>query len=147
MFCPSCKDEFRAGFTRCASCGVDLVESLHAAAPAAGPRRLSPQQASLRMVDFCGFFSLDEARAARDRLREDGIRSEITIRESAGADLHEAIDEEYWLRVDASRFEGAAGILGWAEADDGDEAPACSDCGAAVDEEAARCPSCGASFE
>ena len=28
MFCPSCKDEFRPGFTRCATCNVDLVDSL-----------------------------------------------------------------------------------------------------------------------
>lgn len=28
MFCPNCKSEYRQGFTRCADCGVDLVEHL-----------------------------------------------------------------------------------------------------------------------
>ena len=28
MFCPSCKAEYRAGFTECADCGVDLVYEL-----------------------------------------------------------------------------------------------------------------------
>ena len=28
MCCPQCKSEFRTGFTRCADCGVDLVEHL-----------------------------------------------------------------------------------------------------------------------
>jgi hypothetical protein len=28
MFCPECKAEYRAGFTRCADCDVDLVEAL-----------------------------------------------------------------------------------------------------------------------
>lgn len=30
MFCPSCKTEYREGFTRCADCGVDLLNSLPA---------------------------------------------------------------------------------------------------------------------
>lgn len=30
MFCPSCRGEFRAGFTRCRDCDVDLVEELPA---------------------------------------------------------------------------------------------------------------------
>jgi hypothetical protein len=33
MFCPSCKAEYREGFTRCADCDVDLVPKL--AKPAA----------------------------------------------------------------------------------------------------------------
>jgi hypothetical protein len=28
MFCPRCKAEYREGITRCADCGVDLVEKL-----------------------------------------------------------------------------------------------------------------------
>jgi hypothetical protein len=30
MFCPNCKSEYRAGFTRCSDCDVDLVEALFA---------------------------------------------------------------------------------------------------------------------
>lgn len=28
MFCPSCRTEYRPGFTKCADCGVDLVDAL-----------------------------------------------------------------------------------------------------------------------
>lgn len=28
MFCPNCKAEYREGYTRCADCGVDLVDKL-----------------------------------------------------------------------------------------------------------------------
>jgi hypothetical protein len=28
MFCPECKAEYRAGFTRCSDCDVDLVQQL-----------------------------------------------------------------------------------------------------------------------
>lgn len=148
MFCPSCRDEFRAGFTRCATCDVELVPSLDAVGPTASPRRPPPAPASLRMVDYCGFFSLDEAREARDALRRERIRAEITIREPAGSDLTETVDEECWLRVDARQFEAAAAILGF-EADSAEpaEPAACSACGAVVPEEADACPSCGAAFE
>ena len=37
MFCPSCGDEYRAGFTRCADCDTDLVASPPAAPEAPGP--------------------------------------------------------------------------------------------------------------
>lgn len=33
MFCPECKAEYRAGFTRCADCDVDLVANLPEAKP------------------------------------------------------------------------------------------------------------------
>jgi hypothetical protein len=39
MFCPECKAEYRAGFTRCSDCGLDLVEQLdtrRSAGPAGG---------------------------------------------------------------------------------------------------------------
>ena len=28
MFCPQCKAEYRAGFTKCSDCDVDLVKEL-----------------------------------------------------------------------------------------------------------------------
>jgi len=113
MYCPSCKDEFRAGFTRCAACNLDLVDDLSTVAANAEettkPRPAPPSP----MAEYCGFFSLDEARAARDRLRGARIRADIVIRESPGSDLGAAPDEEYWLRVEASRYARVPSILGF----------------------------------
>ena len=40
-FCPNCRSEYRAAFTRCADCDVDLVDALDDDAPtSAGPREL-----------------------------------------------------------------------------------------------------------
>jgi hypothetical protein len=36
MFCPECKAEYRAGFTRCADCDVDLVADLSESKPDSG---------------------------------------------------------------------------------------------------------------
>ena len=41
MFCPQCKAEYRAGFTRCADCDVDLVHELPVAEePAHAPQEI-----------------------------------------------------------------------------------------------------------
>jgi len=37
VFCPSCGDEYREGFMRCADCDIDLVESPPAAPEEPGP--------------------------------------------------------------------------------------------------------------
>lgn len=111
MFCPNCKDEFRAGFTRCASCDVDLIEDLsQAPAPPPEEREAPPPDGPVRCVDYCGFFSLDEARENREVLRGQGIRSEIAIRD-APAPPGEPVEEEYWLRVEAGRMKEAAALL------------------------------------
>lgn len=112
MFCPSCKSEFRPGFTRCASCGVDLVEDLDGAADAPSAREMPPRPvtpgAAAPMVSYCGFLQLDDAREARARLREAGVSSEIVIRdapEDPGA-------EEYWLRVPQDSLARVSRCLG-----------------------------------
>lgn len=46
MFCPQCKAEYRLGFTRCADCDVDLVESLAEAAPSSQEVRWPGQELS-----------------------------------------------------------------------------------------------------
>jgi hypothetical protein len=151
MFCPKCKDEFRPGFTRCGRCNVDLVHDLaqvkqESPSPAAGP------PAPLRLIDYCGYLSLDDARGARDRLREVQVRSEIVVRESPDAALHQPVREEYWLRVDASCLRKIAEILGdiprAEEADTASESDfACGDCGQQVAEDESFCPKCGARFD
>jgi hypothetical protein len=40
VYCPDCRAEYRAGFVRCADCGVELVEEL----PPLGPEDLEAQE-------------------------------------------------------------------------------------------------------
>jgi hypothetical protein len=145
MFCPTCRDEYRPGFTRCATCDVDLVERLGPPAPG-GPRsrdaRPTPSQG--RLIDYCGFLSLDDARRARDRVRALDIRAEITIRDGHGPG-----DEEYWLRVERDRMGQVVAELGEEPAEPDDEPGRfqCGACGASVAGDASACPKCGARFE
>jgi len=151
MFCPKCKAEFRPGFTRCANCNIDLVESLSAAAPVsapAGPRL--PASSPLSLVEYCGFVSLEDARRARDQLFSETIGSEIAIRVAPhpeGLGPH----EEYWLRVDRARYKDVVRLLGYDEAQaPAEEDPgsfACGECGREVAAEESFCAGCGARFE
>jgi hypothetical protein len=169
MFCPSCKDEFRPGFTHCATCDVDLVESLSDVAPAApaasearagaaggdglssslGGRAPAPVVVALR--DYCGFTTLDDAREARDRLQVEEIYSEIVVRQRPHSEDDPTLVEEFWLRVDGDRFREVFKLLGIDEvpADEAlsDESFSCGDCGAEVSSSETFCSACGARFE
>jgi hypothetical protein len=149
MFCPSCKDEFRPGFTHCAACNVDLVEDLSQVREK-GPDKPAPPM-PVRMAEYCGFFSVDDAREARDRLRQKQIRSDIVIREAPDAPLDQPIEEEYWLRVDASMFRQASALLDQEDPVEEDAAVAetfkCSECGHSVNTEETFCAKCGARFD
>ena len=148
MFCPSCRDEFRVGFTRCAACGVDLVPEVGgplkdvAASRAAAD---SPKAAHAPMTDFCGFLALGEARDARERLRAMGIRTELVLRDAPGAPE----GEEYWLRVEQARLAEVILELGYDPADGADGAGElrCGACGETVATDAPTCSRCGARFE
>jgi rubrerythrin len=148
MFCPSCKDEFRLGFTRCATCNVDLVDSLSDLAPASVQEKASKKAeigpALVPMTEYCGFLTLDEAREARERLKEQTIRSEIVIRETAGS-----TDEEYWLRVEKDRYREVFALLGFDEHEQNayDDTFSCDKCGHEVAAAESFCPKCGARFE
>ena len=151
MFCPSCRSEFRPGFTRCASCDVALVDSLPTTfaaparhAPTAGPPPLA------HAMPLTGYFDLDEARGARAQLHRSGLRSDILIRETS--DPAAASGEEYWIRVEAADLRRADAVLGGPDPQveepvGDDEAVRCSACDEPVDEEATQCPNCGARFE
>lgn len=149
MFCPVCRDEYRRGFTRCATCDVDLVETLDAEPAADLPERPHKEAriADLPAVNFCGFVHLEDAREARARLKEHGVRSEILIRD--GEDDGQA--EEYWLRVTPRDFPVTQKVLGYDEVASSaseDAADAfCSACGEPVSEDAVSCPHCGERFE
>ena len=145
MICPVCRDEYRRGFTRCATCSVDLVETLDAArpstpaeapAPAARPGALTVEMT----VPYCGFLSLDEARQAREALRAKDVRALIVITEP-----HDA--EEYWLRVAPGDVRATTAVLGPPEeVESRDESFTCSACGATVGSGDAACPGCGLEF-
>jgi len=111
MFCPSCKDEFRPGFTRCEGCGVDLVDDLSAEEPRAEAGNEAPPAGPVPMADFCGFLELDDARGARETLRAERIRSEIAIRDEPEPPPGGPIAEEFWLRVEVAGYKRAASLL------------------------------------
>jgi hypothetical protein len=148
VFCPQCKDEFRPGFTRCARCNVDLVDQLsEKKSKPDEPQAAAPSV--LRMGEYCGFLSLDDARHARGQLRELKIRTDILVREPPDSDWDRPVQEEFWLRVDMSRMREVAAILGGVpEVDEKDQGGfGCGDCGQNVSEEEASCPKCGARFD
>ena len=145
MLCPVCKDEFRPGFSRCEPCNVDLVEDLSQAQPRSSEAPGGPPP-QIRVTDYCGFLSLDEARGARELLKQHAIRSDILIRELA-AEAEGPLQEEYWLRVEAERFVQVASLLGYDAAEASDDEVACSECGHGVKAEESFCPGCGARFD
>jgi hypothetical protein len=163
MLCPSCKCEFRSGFTRCEGCGVDLVEDLvengSTETPIGeGEPDSVPEPTSVGpvpMAEYCGFLELDEARSSRDQLRTEGIRSEILIRD-APAPAGTPPIEEFWLRVEVARIKSVQKILGFDPAEpveradverEDDESFECGGCGKTVSATESRCPHCGASLD
>jgi hypothetical protein len=149
MHCPVCRDEYRPGFTRCATCDVDLVASLDdkaAARPAAVMSEVAAEEAT---ANFCGFLNLDEARAARDKVRATRRRAEILICEAPGTKPGEPMQEEYWLRVPPHDFRAVASLVGFEPhvATEEDDSFNCSACGATVRASDEKCPGCGLGFE
>jgi hypothetical protein len=151
MFCPVCHDEYRPGFTRCASCDVALVASLDEKARTPAPAAVITEVAGdERMINFCGFLHLDEARAARDTVRASKRRAEILICEAPGAQLDAPVAEEYWLRIAPKDVRAVADLIGYelaAAPVAEDDSFNCSACGAVVHASDAQCPGCGLGFE
>lgn len=59
MICPKCKAEYRRGYTSCADCGVELVESVETAG--AEPEQ-EPVPGDPNEDPFCSFWKGDDAR-------------------------------------------------------------------------------------
>ena len=157
MICPRCKHEYRPGFTRCGTCQVDLVEEDALVEPEPVQRETQVRIDSATMAEllpFCGFLTLEEARQAREQLRESGIPADILIRE---IEMEQSALEEYWIRVPRRRFAEVADVLheepAGPDAKEGNgevhesESFACSACGEDVQGDAAACPHCGARFD
>lgn len=151
MYCPVCRSEYRPGFTRCATCAVDLVEELSAEPPTHPSTPRPDATVAVSLLDYCGFLDLDEARRAREQLRTAGVRSEIAIRDEPVTSPSQPPREEYWLRVASCDRKTAYQILGYERVEDESrqkvETFACSDCGHSVEAEEALCPGCGARFD
>jgi hypothetical protein len=149
MFCPVCRDEYRPGFTRCATCDVPLVPELGAHAPSAPAAVIAEAAPEEAMVTFCGFLTLEEARQARDKIREAKLPSEILIREKPESSADGPAQEEFWLRVRPRDFAKMEALIGFepAVAAPADDAFGCSACGATVHASDESCPGCGLRFE
>ena len=104
MFCPNCKLEYRAGFTRCADCDVDLVAALPKAAEAqeVGVHDLRSPSILRRGV------SVSDAAVIRDALRAAGIRFN-TRRASAEIVADGSASYEFW--VDSEDRPNAQSVL------------------------------------
>jgi len=146
MFCPNCKDEFRPGFERCASCNVALVADLSAAPQAPKEAATSQIPSPAQLADYCGFVSLEEARASRDLLRRERIGCDIVIREQPGSDPDSPIEEEFWLRIDVAQQRSAMALLGF-DAAVSSEGFSCDKCGQTVGDQESFCSGCGARFD
>src|SRR5262245_15623222 len=112
MFCPVCRDEYRPGFTRCATCDVTLVERLDDGKPERPAPILAEVAAEEPMANFCGFLPLDEAQDARKTAKSAGIPAEILIRE-APAPSGGATQDEFWLRVRPRDFRQVVALIGF----------------------------------
>jgi len=149
MFCPRCQSEYRAGYTRCVPCEIELVESLEAVVADEAPIDLVAPAVAENLADYCGFLDLEEARDARNRLLAESIGCEIAIRTSSPG----SAEEDYWLRVDRAAAKHVAVLLGDltapepAAADSTDDKTIrCSKCRAPVQEEESYCANCGTRF-
>jgi hypothetical protein len=146
VFCPSCRDEFRAGFVRCGRCDVDLVAELPAEHELGAPP-VAPPAAPVALAEYCGFLELDDARHARALLRAERIACEIVIREAPDANPSTPLREEYWLRVDRDRYREVHALVGEPELATAADGFACSRCGQPAASEETFCASCGARFD
>ncbi len=70
-FCPSCRTEYRDGFTRCSECEVELVEAL----PAQDSSGIPPDR--VQLVELASFPNASEAEMIQELLESNGIGTVI----------------------------------------------------------------------
>jgi hypothetical protein len=117
LFCPNCKLEYRAGFTRCADCDVDLIAALPTAAKAqeVGVHDLRTPIVLRRGV------SVPDAAVIREALKAAGIRFN-TRRASAEIVADGSASYEFWINAE-DRPNAQSALESALEAADNSEAP------------------------
>ena len=111
MFCPQCKAEYRAGFTKCSDCDVELVKQLPADSLATAETD-HPQLVVVRT-----FPSHVDADLARTALEAAGIESMVESDDQGGQSPGLAFTRGIALLVRSEDVEDAEEILGADEAD------------------------------
>jgi len=76
-FCPSCRSEYRPGFTHCKDCDIALVAAL--------PETEEGINTAIELVDVATFPDLPQAEMVRELLEENGIAA--TLLSDAGAGI------------------------------------------------------------
>ncbi len=148
-FCPECRAEYRQGFTRCASCEVDLVESLPELAPLTEAEMRKALEGKELVAVTSGY--LEAVLEMRDRLA--GARVLSIIEEAEKAPPQPGLPKRVKLMVAKDSLEAAAACMGEAfrsmVAQEGlqpsteihyDRCPACN---SPVPPDAEECPECG----
>ncbi len=151
MWCPKCRSEFRDGFEYCAACDADLVTELPSAEAQPSVREMERERAEepvrqVKRVEFCGFFSLNEAAGARASLAEAGLSSEILIRDAPRLQGEDEVRDEFWLRVDPDDIGLVRKVLDMLESEspaDGPDPQQCPECDARLDPRDRICLRCG----
>ena len=106
MFCPQCKAEYRAGFTKCSDCDVDLVKELPVDPPPISERE-HPQLVVVRTYP-----SHVEADLARTALEAAGIESMFGSDDQGGQSPGLAFTRGIALLVRSEDVKDAGEILG-----------------------------------
>jgi hypothetical protein len=151
MYCPSCRSEYRAGFSRCAHCDVDLVAELppedEFGSTEAMARLLADKEVQALLVG--NHVDLGEAQRFLARARIPSVMAG-----EASEEIDAPVHQRFFLMVAADDLERARDLVHarWREGAIAqgmllsDEAPAagvCPACGAAVSLSAQECPDCG----
>ncbi len=153
MFCPRCRSEYRAGFTRCAHCEVDLVPELPPAdlyeSPEAMARVLEGKDTQPIMVGS----HVDLAQVQRFLGRQQILS---VLASEADQEVDAPMHQRLYLMVAADDLERARAVIqrqwrdgaisqGLVSKDGGGPVSdaVCPACGAAVPASASECPDCG----
>jgi hypothetical protein len=148
-FCPECRAEYRPGFTRCASCDVDLVESLPEFAPLTEEEMRKALEGKELVAITSGY--IDAVLEMRDQLA--GMRILSLVEEAEKAPPQPGLPRRVKLMVAKDSLEAAAACMGETfrsmVAQEGLKPNAeityerCPACNSPVPPDAEECPECG----